>query len=135
MKKIGLITLYQNNYGSVLQCYATKKYLEEKGYIVEVLYLSNNYTEKLLHKLKKLLTLATVFSLTLTGCSSKNELQQISNGNEDISITLVLDRGGVNDQSFNESAWSGAQAAAKEFGVSMVQAVKQASEDYRQGKL
>lgn len=32
MKKVGLITLFRNNYGSILQCYATKKYIESLGY-------------------------------------------------------------------------------------------------------
>ena len=28
MKKIALITLFENNYGSILQCYATKHFVE-----------------------------------------------------------------------------------------------------------
>lgn len=32
MGKIGLITFYENNYGSILQCYATKYFLENHGY-------------------------------------------------------------------------------------------------------
>lgn len=31
MKRIGLVTLYENNYGSALQCYATKTYIERHG--------------------------------------------------------------------------------------------------------
>lgn len=42
-KKVSLITLqYINNYGSVLQTYASQRYLEEKGYSVEVV----NYTRE-----------------------------------------------------------------------------------------
>lgn len=37
-KDIGLVTYYKENYGSILQCYATKKYLEQKGYNCHVLY-------------------------------------------------------------------------------------------------
>ena len=37
-KDIGLVTYYKENYGSILQCYATKKYLEQKGYHCHVLY-------------------------------------------------------------------------------------------------
>lgn len=32
MKKIGLVTFFRSNYGSALQCYATKVFLEKKGY-------------------------------------------------------------------------------------------------------
>lgn len=32
MKKIGLITLHHNNFGSILQCYSSKKYIESLGY-------------------------------------------------------------------------------------------------------
>ncbi len=42
-KKISLITLqYINNYGSVLQCYASEAYLEDKGFSVETV----NYTRE-----------------------------------------------------------------------------------------
>lgn len=41
MKKIGLITYYNNNYGSTLQCYATKTYIEKNGFACEVLAHSN----------------------------------------------------------------------------------------------
>lgn len=36
MNKIGLITLFQGNYGSILQCYSTKKYLEKSDCICDV---------------------------------------------------------------------------------------------------
>ena len=36
MNKIGLITLFQRNYGSILQCYSTKKYLEKSDCICDV---------------------------------------------------------------------------------------------------
>ena len=32
MKKIGLVTLWKRNYGSALQCYATKSMVEKMGY-------------------------------------------------------------------------------------------------------
>lgn len=31
-KKIGLVTLYKDNYGSILQCYSTKTYINELGF-------------------------------------------------------------------------------------------------------
>ena len=30
-KKVGLVTLYSNNYGSILQCFATKKTISDMG--------------------------------------------------------------------------------------------------------
>ena len=34
-----------------------------------------------------------------------------------LKIGLVTDTGGVNDKSFNQSAWAGVQKAAQEFGL------------------
>ena len=31
-KKIGQVTYWNNNYGSILQCYATQKIIEDLGY-------------------------------------------------------------------------------------------------------
>lgn len=61
---------------------------------------------------KKFLSLALVGILglgTLVGCSS-NETED-----NKVKITLVLDEGGVNDQSFNESAWNGAKKLKEDF--------------------
>lgn len=66
---------------------------------------------------KKLLTMATVVvvgALGLVGCS-KGTNQAIEEDN--FKITLVLTEGGVNDQSFNQSAWEGALKAKEEYGV------------------
>ena len=38
MSKIGLITFYKDNFGSILQCYATKHVLEDMGYECDILY-------------------------------------------------------------------------------------------------
>lgn len=54
MKKIGLITLYNNNYGSILQCYATKTYIESLGYSCEVLFQLPDEKKKSVRKLKKI---------------------------------------------------------------------------------
>ncbi len=37
-KKVGIITLFKNNYGSILQCYSTKRYLDSLGFESEVLF-------------------------------------------------------------------------------------------------
>lgn len=67
-------------------------------------------------QLKKILSLGLVLSLTATsliGCSSGSE----SEGSDKLKITLVSDVGGINDESFNQSAWEGLQRAEKELGV------------------
>lgn len=38
MRKVGLVTLWKRNYGSALQCYATKKTVEKMGYECVLLY-------------------------------------------------------------------------------------------------
>lgn len=59
------------------------------------------------------LCLATVLVLlTAVGCN-----KAIKETEHKTLVTLVLDKGGVNDGSFNESAWLGAQEAAKELDV------------------
>ena len=37
MERIGIVTFWRNNYGSSLQAYATKTYLESKGFSVDIL--------------------------------------------------------------------------------------------------
>ena len=36
--KIGLVTFFRDNYGSELQCYATKTFLKKNGYECDVIY-------------------------------------------------------------------------------------------------
>lgn len=50
-KNIGLITYYRDNYGSMLQCYAIKSFLESCGYNCHVLYRK---TDKRVLKVKQL---------------------------------------------------------------------------------
>lgn len=38
MKKVGLITFYKDNFGSILQCYSTKHIVEKLGYQCDILY-------------------------------------------------------------------------------------------------
>lgn len=61
---------------------------------------------------KKVVTLATVLavgSLSIVGCSSVNNAKEHT-----YKVTLVLTEGGVNDQSFNQSAWEGAIKAQEQ---------------------
>lgn len=47
MKKIGLVTFWKDNYGSCLQCYATKTYVKKLGYQCDLLIERNHGSEKL----------------------------------------------------------------------------------------
>lgn len=53
MGKIGLITFYENNYGSILQCYATKYFLENHGYECVVVSCSEVQQPNLVNKIEK----------------------------------------------------------------------------------
>lgn len=68
-----------------------------------------------------------ITSALVTGCTSKNE----SKDNSDKLITLVLDKGGVNDESFNQLAWKGAQDAKEEYGVTVKYLESNSDADYK----
>ena len=59
----------------------------------------------------KVLTLVALATIGLTGCSSKEDKS------DNLKVTLVLSEGGVNDQSFNQSAWEGALKAKNELDI------------------
>ena len=60
-------------------------------------------------KIKSLLLVTLVVGGTVVGCN-----KQTDNVEDKTKVTLVLSTGGVNDQSFNQSAWEGAKEAMKE---------------------
>ena len=62
-------------------------------------------------KIKSLLLVTLVVGSTVVGCS-KTTIED-----DKVKVTLVLDEGGVNDQSFNQSAWEGALKAKDVYGV------------------
>lgn len=82
--------------------------------------------------MKKLLAIMimAVMTMTATACGNNNaaenqgtETSQPSNkdeaSNSDIKISMVSDTAGVNDQSFNQSAWEGLQSVSKDTGVAV----------------
>ncbi|MGL5348607.1 MAG: BMP family lipoprotein [Peptostreptococcaceae bacterium] len=77
-------------------------------------------------KLKKLLAvgLATVMTTSmLVGCSSNDGTDKGSTTKKEdnsFKIGMVTDVGGVNDESFNQSAWKGLQDIEKEYGKDKV---------------
>lgn len=82
-------------------------------------------------KFKKLISLSTAVVLSssmLVGCSNKSNDKDSANKST-LKIGMVADVGGINDESFNQSAWEGLQKAKEDFGVEIqVIESKQASE-------
>ena len=62
-------------------------------------------------KIKSLLLVTLVVGSTVVGCSKSDSV------NDKTRVTLVLSTGGVNDQSFNQSAWEGALKAQGKYNV------------------
>ena len=78
---------------------------------------------------KKLATLAmaTVVSASLlVGCSGSKE----SAKDDKITVAMITDVAGVNDQSFNQRAWEGLQRAEKELGVEVKYLESKQDSDY-----
>ena len=75
-------------------------------------------------KFKKIAALSTAVIMSasmLVGCGN--------NKDKSFKIGMVADIGGINDESFNQSAWEGLQKAEKDFGIEVkVIESKQASE-------
>ncbi|RDY25254.1 BMP family ABC transporter substrate-binding protein [Romboutsia weinsteinii] len=70
-------------------------------------------------KKKKLLALMLTISIgigALAGCTPKQNNEE-NDKDDKLMISLILDKGGVNDQSFNQSAWEGAKKAEEKYGV------------------
>jgi basic membrane protein A len=59
------------------------------------------------------LTLVVLLSVVLAACATGGG----TTGGKKLKVGLVTDVGGVNDKSFNQSAWAGVEKAAKEFGL------------------
>ncbi|MGI6278973.1 MAG: BMP family lipoprotein [Acutalibacteraceae bacterium] len=78
--------------------------------------------------MKKLfaLLLAALMVLSLTACGKKNT----GKDGDKIKIGMVTDVGGVNDGSFNQSAWEGLQRARDELGVEVRYAESSTDADY-----
>ncbi len=71
---------------------------------------------------KKSVTYLSVLLLSLTICTTLNAQQ--------LRIGMVTDVGGVNDQSFNQSAWEGLQKTKKEMGVKISYQESKQDADY-----
>lgn len=86
-------------------------------------------------KIKKILlttALISIGALGLTGCSSKETglVDTESKPEEAFKVTLVLSKGGVNDKSFNQSAYEGALEAKQEHKIEVSYLESQQDADY-----
>ena len=76
---------------------------------------------------KRLLILALSLGLIGNiGCTKVEEIKE----KENYEITLILDAGGVNDQSFNQSAWEGALRLKENHGVEISYMEAKQESDY-----
>lgn len=84
-------------------------------------------------KLKKILILAMVFMMSssfFSGCSNKSTNTNMDKKDENYSIAMITDVAGVNDHSFNQSAWEGLQKAQEELGVEVKYLESKQDADY-----
>lgn len=82
-------------------------------------------------KLKKLATLAMAGMIStslLTGCGSSTS--ETDGGDEKLTVAMITDVAGVNDQSYNQSAWEGLEKAKKELGVEVKYLESKQDSDY-----
>lgn len=86
-------------------------------------------------KFKKILSLGLVTVLAgsmLVGCSSKKSEggDTADKGDDKLKVIMITDVGGVNDQSFNQSAWEGLNKAKAELGVEIDYLESKQESDY-----
>ena len=82
-------------------------------------------------KFKKLAALSTAVVMSasmLVGCGGNDT--STGNNNETLKVGMVADLGGINDESFNQSAWEGLQRAEKDFGVEIKVIESKQASDY-----
>ena len=74
----------------------------------------------------KVMGLSLILSVGVFGCSKTDTKVE-----DDFSVCLILSEGGVNDESFNQLAWKGAQDAKKEYGVTVKYLESNSDADYK----
>lgn len=78
------------------------------------------------------LLIATVSLVALVGCQGRAQNSAPTSGKKTFKIALALDVGGVSDQSFNQSAWEGAQKAEKTLGIKAIYKESRSASEYAQ---
>ena len=84
---------------------------------------------------RKIITVTMITSLltvSLSGCSNNknNNATDNSGNNKEYTISMITDVAGVNDHSFNQSAWEGLQKAEKDLGVKVKYLESKQDSDY-----
>lgn len=74
----------------------------------------NNMKKKLM---AVVLTAAMALSMVACGSSNSGDTEKSSKSDSSFKVGLVLDVGGVNDGSFNQTSWEGLEKAKKDFGI------------------
>ncbi|MBQ8905070.1 MAG: polysaccharide pyruvyl transferase family protein [Ruminococcus sp.] len=74
--RIGLVTFFRDNYGSALQCYATKTFLQKNGFECDVLYEYSYGYEKLKNRIKYLLKIALYSFLYRDFSKNRKEIKR-----------------------------------------------------------
>lgn len=75
-----------------------------------------------------ILFLSILLASSIIGCSGSSSP---SKNNDTFTIAMVTDSGGVNDQSFNQSAWEGLQKFSKETGAKVSYLESTQATDYK----
>ena len=63
------------------------------------------------------LGLAAIAVLSLAACGNRNKSASTSDSKTDLKVAIITDTGGVDDKSFNQSAWEGLQSWGKSKGL------------------
>ncbi len=66
-------------------------------------------------KLVSIILIVMLLGVNIIGCSKKSD--NVNNNKDVYTVSMITDVAGVNDHSFNQSAWEGLQRAEKELGV------------------
>lgn len=74
--RIGLVTFFRDNYGSALQCYATKTFLQKNGFECDVLYEYSYGYEKIKNRIKYLLKIALYSFLYRDFSKNRKEIKR-----------------------------------------------------------
>ena len=74
--RVALVTFFRDNYGSALQCYATKTFLQKNGYECDVLYEYSYGYEKLKARFKYLSKIALLSLLYRDFSKNRKEIKQ-----------------------------------------------------------
>ena len=84
-------------------------------------------------KFKKLISLTlctTLLSTFMVGCSKKEDTTSKDDKEKQYSVSMISDVAGINDYSFNQSAWEGLERAKKELGIEIKYLESKQDSDY-----